>query len=93
MKMKSSSIVSAKATTLFDWLDWIILDFLLFVTVQINRRRIYSKLSDLGRKTFVKYNEKLQLKNKLVEETVAQEIPKKFGLIINGWTESDTSTH
>ena len=38
----------------------------------------------------MKYIEKLTV---LVEETVAQELPEKFGLIIDVWTDSGTSTH
>ena len=90
IKMKTSSIVSEEATTLFGWLDWIVMDSLPFVTVQKYQTRKFWKLNDLDRKTLVKYIEKLTV---LVEETVAQELPEKFGLIIDGWTDSGTSTH
>ena len=71
-------------------LEWVIMADLPFTFVENDLTRKFSKLGVLSRSTFMKY---LQGVTKEVEMIIKKQLPSKFGLIFDGWTDSSTSTH
>ena len=61
-----------------------------FSFVDINLTQKYFKLTPITRRTFMKY---LQLLIKEVEKKTELELPEKFGLILDGWSENGSRTH
>ena len=60
----------------------------IFVEDELNQK--YSNLESISRPIFVKY---LQQLTKKAEAKIMSLLPKKFCLIIDGWTDGGTSTH
>ena len=50
----------------------------------------FTKLEPMTRLTFVSYLEKL---TPLVEQKISEDMPSKYGLVIDGWTDAGTSSH
>ena len=82
--------VTKKASNIFSWLRWITLKRLPFSFVEDNLTAEYTNLKPITRQTFVTYLEKL---TPLVERQIAANLPVKFGLVSDGWTNFGTSTH
>jgi hypothetical protein len=79
--------VNPKAVLLHSWLDWIVTDNLPIATVEKTTYRNYSNLEAISVNTFSKY---LKLVEAAVDEKLKEELPAKFGLVIDGWTEGNT---
>jgi hypothetical protein len=77
-----------KAQNVFSWFQWVIFENREFSFVEKQLTRQNSNLSPISVDTLVYYIEKLV---PTVETKIAQELPTKFGLIIDGW--SDHSMH
>ena len=82
--------VSEKASSIYGWLEWIIMGSHPFSFVENELNNKYSNLPPISKKTFMVYLQKLTTK---VESAISEEIPDKFGLIIDGWSDYSTSTH
>ena len=74
--------VSEKAV--YGWLEWIIVGGNEFSMVENELDKKYSKLSAITRPTFMKY---MNLLTKEVEAKVREDLPQKFGIMIDGWTD------
>ena len=83
---KIDQFVNKKASTVFSWLEWIIMDNLPFVFVEKRLTKKNTKLDSIGRDTLMKY---LKLLTADAEKKVADDLPNQFGIIIDGWTEGN----
>jgi hypothetical protein len=83
----SSVFINKKTNTVFSWLEWIVMDQLPFSFIERDLTRKYTNLNTLSVDSLSKY---LRLLNDQVEEMIAQSLPEKFGIIIDGWTEGST---
>jgi hypothetical protein len=79
--------VNRKVVLLHSWLDWIIMDNLPIAAVEDPMFRKYSNLDAISVDTFDKY---LMLVKGVIDEKLKQELPAKFGLVIDGWAEENT---
>ena len=82
--------VSERARNVFGWIEWDVLEGREFSFVEKELTRKYSNLKGISRKTLVSY---IQRTTKKVEERIAGDLPKKFGLIIDGWSDMGSSTY
>ena len=82
--------VGEDAKDLYAWLDWIINSVLPFSFIEQELTPKYTKLKPISRPTFMKY---LDLLTKQVESIIFENIPAKFDLIFDGWSDSAPSTH
>jgi hypothetical protein len=73
------------AKNMHDWIDWIVMDNLPFCFVEKKRTRKNTSLNPICVNTFMKY---LRLLTTAVEPEIAEALPDKFGLILDGWTEN-----
>ena len=79
--------VNPKVIQLHSWLTWIINRNLPLSIVETKEFREYSCLDPIGVKTLTKY---LRLVDLEIEESLKNELPHRFGLLIDGWTEGTT---
>lgn len=79
--------VNPKVVLLHSWLDWIVADNLPINAVEKSTFRNYSNLEAISVKTFNKY---LKLVEAAIDIKLKEELPAKFGLVIDGWTEGTT---
>lgn len=79
--------VNPKVIQLHSWLTWIINRNLPLSAVETKEFRDYSSLDSIGVKTIAKY---LRLVDLEIEKTLKNELPQRFGLLIDGWTEETT---
>ena len=79
--------VNPKVVLLHSWLDWIVTDNLPICTVEKSTFRNYSNLEAISVNTFIKY---LKLVEAAIDIKLKEELPAKFGLVIDGWTEGTT---
>jgi hypothetical protein len=68
---------------IYGWVDWIVECNLPLTAVNNEHFRKYSKLQTISIKTFIKYLDKL---SESAAEKLAKELPKKFGLVFDGWS-------
>jgi hypothetical protein len=89
MKNKDQThlFVNKKASTYFAWLEWIVMDNLPFTFVEKPLTRKNTKLDPIGVTSLMKYLKKL---TEEVEKKASDELPDKFGLILDGWSEGNT---
>lgn len=80
--------VDAKTANLFGWIEWILSENLPFTFCEKKMTRKYSNLSPLSVKTLKKYM--LLLASYVEKKIVTQELPNKFGLVYDGWTNKST---
>ena len=85
-----SFVLDKKTETIYGYLEWVIMADLPFTFVENDLTRKFPKLGLLSRSTFMKY---LQGVTKEVEMLIKKQLPSKFGLIFDGWTDSSTATH
>ena len=83
---KITKFINKKASTVFGWLEWIVMSNLPFVFVESALTRKYSKMEPLSRNSLMKY---LRLLTAEVEKMVLNELPEKFGIVIDGWSEGN----
>ena len=77
--------VNKKASSIFSWLEWIIMDNLPFTFVEKQLTRKNTKLDhSISTNTLMKY---LKILSTEVEKKLMDELPGQFGIIIDGWTE------
>lgn len=76
--------VNKKATMMYSWIDWITGQNLPFSFVEQETTRRYSKLDSVSRNTLMKYIRDLTAN---VEVKIRSELPDRFGIVIDGWTE------
>ena len=79
--------VNPKVILLRNWLDWIVTDNLPLSTVEKPTFREYSRLDAISVDSVTKY---LRLVEGKIDEKLKQELPKKFGIVIDGWSEGTT---
>ncbi|KAH9141556.1 hypothetical protein AeRB84_014268, partial [Aphanomyces euteiches] len=77
--------LTPEANNMHKWLTWIVEDNLPFSFVEKPHTRSNVKLSPICRTTLTKY---LQLVTTHVEKKIANILPDRFGIVIDGWTES-----
>jgi hypothetical protein len=80
-------LTNPKVVLLHSWLDWIVSDNLPICTVEKDTFRKYSRLANISVDSFSKY---LYLVEAEVDENLKEELPKKFGIVIDGWSEGTT---
>jgi hypothetical protein len=85
MKAKDSKNPSI---LVFKWLEWIVMSNLPFQFVEDPLTRKNTKLESITDETVKKY---LVLVTESVEKRIADDLPEKFGIVIDGW--SDGTTH
>jgi len=86
---KNTSIfVNKKGTKVFNWLEWIVMSNLPFQFVEDPLTRKNTNLESITDETVKKY---LVLVTQSVEKRIADDLPEKFGIVIDGW--SDGTTH
>ena len=78
---KITKFINKKASTVFGWLEWIVMSNLPFVFVESALTRKYSKMEPLSRNSLMKY---LRLLTAEVEKMVLNELPEKSGIVIDG---------
>jgi hypothetical protein len=76
-----------KGSNIFNWLSWIIEDNLPFTFCERPNTRKFSKLDKLSVNTLMKY---IKLTTERVKKRIADSLPNKFGIIIDGWKEGTT---
>jgi hypothetical protein len=79
--------IHPKVILIHSWLDWVVTDNLPISIVEKETYRNYSNLENISVDTFTKY---LKLVESRIDEKLREELPVKFGLIIDGWTEGNT---
>lgn len=82
------SFVNSKSSKIFSWLEWIIMDNLPFNFVEKQLTQKYTNLEKWSTDSFMKY---LCMLTTSVEKIVANTLPEKFGIVIDGW--SDGNVH
>lgn len=79
--------VNPKVIQLHSWLTWIINRNLPLSAVETKEFRDYSSLDPIGVDTLTKY---LRLVDLEIENALKNELPQRFGLLIDGWSEGTT---
>ena len=79
--------IHPKVIFIYSWLDWVVTDNLPISIVEKQTYRNYSNLENVSVDTFTKY---LKLVESRIDDKLREELPTKFGLIIDGWTEGNT---
>jgi hypothetical protein len=79
--------VNPKVIQLHSWLTWIVNRNLPLSVVETKEFRDYSCLDSIGVDTLTKY---LRLVDMEIEKNLKDELPQRFGLLIDGWTEGTT---
>jgi hypothetical protein len=80
--------ISTKSNNIIDWMDWILEGNLPFEFVSWPSTRRNTKLQPITPKLLKEKMAKLQ---KCLEEKIRSLLPSKFGLLFDGWT--DTNIH
>jgi hypothetical protein len=83
-----SIFVIKKGTKVFKWLQWIVMSNLPFQFIEDPLTRKNTNLESTTDETGTKY---LVLGTESVEKRIAEDLPEKFGMIIDGW--SDGTSH
>ena len=81
---------SPRARNIYSWLRWICCKGLPFTFVEDPLTRAFTNLDPICRITFMNYMEKVTIK---AEKKIADDLPEKFGIIFDGWSNMGTSTH
>ena len=79
-----TQFVNKKASTVFGWVELVVVCNLPFTFVENPLIRKYNKLDSIARNTLMKYLKLLTIE---VEKKVSKELPEKFGIVIDGWSE------
>jgi len=79
--------INPKVVLILSWLDWVVTDNLPLCTVEKATFRKYSVLDDMCTLTLGKY---LKLVEEKIDEKLKQELPRKFGIVIDGWSQGTT---
>jgi hypothetical protein len=82
-----SRFFCTKTQSVFGWIDLIVDLNLSFKIVTKKSARKHVKLESISRNTLIKYAEKLC---RLTERQITLELPSRFGLIFDGWSEHGT---
>ena len=72
---------------IYNWISWIIEDNLPFSFCERINTRKFTKLDQISVDTLMKY---IKITTERVEKKVAEGLPNKFGIIIDGWKEGTT---
>ena len=81
------AFINKGASTIYYWLELIVMCNLPFSFVENQYIRKGMKYSDISVDTLMKYIRKLTA---AVEEEKSNHLPEKFGLIVDGWSEGST---
>jgi hypothetical protein len=87
-KNNPSLFVNKKGANIFKWLEWIVVTNLPFQFVEHPLTKKNCNLESITDETIKKY---LLLVTENVEKRIADDLPEKFGIIIDGW--KDGTTH
>ena len=86
----STFAVSKKAENVFSCVKRVTIKGLPFSFVEDESTRQFSKLEPISKQSLLSYMEKITVS---VEESIKAELPSKFGIVIDGWSDLATSTH
>ncbi|KAH9105198.1 hypothetical protein AeMF1_018909 [Aphanomyces euteiches] len=86
--LSNFDFVSTKAGSLYGWNDLIVNRNLPFTIVEDEKFRKYTELEWTCKKTLQKTMRSLEI---LVEKKIADVLPKRFGLIMDGWSSHGTA--
>ena len=84
------SKVTEKAKTIYGLLDWVTLSGITFNVCEKEQTRKYTFLKDISTQTHVHYLMQMVLQ---VEKEISLTLPNSFGIMIDSWSETSTSTH
>ncbi len=76
-----------KATNIFSWIDLVVMENREFSFTEKQLTRKYSNLEPICTETLMKY---MELLSNEVESKIKEELPEKFGLVFDAWTEGST---
>ena len=82
--------IPPEVINLYGWLELIVVTNQPFTIVENSVYAKHTKLKPVSRPTIMKY---MDLITKRVEKSIQEILPPKFGIIIDGWTESGTATN
>ena len=86
-KSKLTSFIDTKSSNIYSWIDWIVGENLPFNFCEKECTRKYTKLKSISVESVMKYMELLVLE---VEERIKKDIPQKFAVVFDGWSEDCT---
>ena len=87
---KLTFVASPRAVNIYGWMDWVVMNGLPFSFVENEYNKKYTSLNPISRPTLMKY---LELVEEKVEQKITVLLPEKFGITIDGWSDSSTSEH
>jgi hypothetical protein len=76
-----------KATKIFSWIDLVVMENREFSFTEKQLTRKYSNLEPICTETLMKY---MTILSNEVKSKIKEELPEKFGLIFDAWTEGST---
>lgn len=86
-KSKLTYFIDTKSSNIYSWIDWIVSENLPFNFCEKDSTRKYSKLTSISVETVMKYMELLVVE---VEDRIRKELPEKFAIVFDGWSEDST---
>jgi hypothetical protein len=86
-KSKLTSYIDTKSSNIYGWIDWIVAENLPFSFCEKQSTKKYAKLKSISVETVQKYMELLVVE---VEHRIKKEIPDKFAIVFDGWSEDST---
>lgn len=84
---ETNPFYNKKGNNIFKWINWIIEDNLPFSFCEKETTKKYTNLEPISVDTLMKY---IRLTTQKVEKIVADGLPNRFGVIIDGWKEGTT---
>ena len=88
--LKLTFLASPRAVNIYGWMEWVVMNGLPFSFVENDYNKKYTSLNPISRPTLMKY---LELVAEKVEQKITVLLPEKFGIIIDGWSDSSTSEY
>ena len=85
--IKSFLSINDKARNIFGWIEWILNANLPFTFADSEYTKKYASLSTISSRTLQKYIIAL---GHSIEDNIKQNLPEKFGIVIDGWKEGTT---
>jgi hypothetical protein len=86
-KSKLASFIDTKSSNIYSWIDWIVAENLPFNFCEKECTRKYVRLKSISVESVMKYMELLVIE---VEERIKKDLPDKFALVFDGWSEDST---
>ena len=86
-KGSKSKLIDMKASNIYSWIDWIVAENLPFNYCEKECTRKYAKLKSISVESVMKYMDLLVVE---VEERIKKDLPQKFAVVFDGWSEDST---